>query len=156
MNIGYIISIVLASLSVVVAGVAVFLFFKLKIKEIIDDLSGKSAQRSIQEMREANKNAYESGQNESPVAEARGLVTGQINADKSGKKHNFKTASSTSNSDSIQSQSSGGTVVLSHKDEDGTQVLKPEFTNNSVDRNKNVAGFRIIQDITLIHTDEFI
>lgn len=155
MNIGYIISIVLASLSVVVAGVAVFLFFKLKIKEIIDDLSGKSAQRSIQEMREANKNAYESGQGKSS-AEARGLVTGQINADKSGKKHNFKTASSTSNSDSIQSQSSGGTVVLSHKDEDGTQVLKPGFTNNSADRNKNVAGFRIIQDITLIHTDEFI
>lgn len=58
-----VISIIAFSLSGIFLVVAAILFFKLNIRSVMDDLSGKKAERQIKELREMNRQASDSGHN---------------------------------------------------------------------------------------------
>lgn len=172
---GYIIAIVLFVLAAVLFGMAVILWFKFKILDVINDLSGRSAQKSIAQMREANEKTGLKSFRPSPSAKARGTITDVIatNTAKIGRNKGKKVSqphpaakavnagigqeqTQPLNSSVIQEgktevlQYAGGTQVL----DEGTTVLSEEKISQAL--NVNAVPVKMLQDIVFVHTQEVI
>ncbi len=166
-NIFSISTIVLFALAGVCFTFAVFTFITFKIPNIIGDLSGRNARKSIEQMRESNEKGGKKSYRPHPVAIDRGTLTEQI---KESKKLSKKTTPKQGkNPKAILSDGSGATDVLEdinatvnlNYDQngteilgEGTQVLSNEVIQSAL--NETTVNFEMIQNIVLIHTDEVI
>ena len=129
----------LAALSLLLA---VFLWFRFKIWGVIGDLSGRTARKSIEEMRRINEKSGRKSYRPTPIGVSRGKVTEvmenqQIPVD-SGKKDATMALEYTSN----------GTELLSK----GTEVLRQ--TEKQAGKQHHPAECKILKSIVLIHTEE--
>lgn len=166
-NIFRITSIVLFSLAAVCLALGIITFIVFKIPNVIGDLSGRNARKSIEQMREKNEKGGKKSYRPHPVAIDRGTLTEQI---KESKKLSKKTTPKQGeNPKAIPSDGSGATDVLEdinatvnlNYDQngteilgEGTQVLSNEVIQSAL--NETTVNFEMIQNIVLIHTDEVI
>lgn len=167
----------LAIISFVAAGVclvlAFFFWFLFKIPNIIGDLSGRTARKSIAKMRAANEKTGVKGYKESKTNVARGKLTGTVpDSDKLAKK---KTASDAQRpetglladnlADGLEPEITGvlvdeATGMLDSKttgllvDEDATALLDATTQKNV----KRTGGkkLKMLDEVMLIHTEEVI
>ncbi len=86
-----IISIVCFSIAGVSLLLALFLFFKFKIISVIGDLTGKTARKSIEKMREENEKSGVKSHRPTPLAKERGPITKPIEEYKLGETANATT-----------------------------------------------------------------
>lgn len=165
-----IVSIVLFSLAAVCLVFAVFAFITFKIPNVIGDLTGRNARKSIEKMRDANEKGGKKSYRPHPVAFDRGTLTEPIKQSKKESKKISKTAKTEPQSKNPQKfDGSGATDVLEDVnattkldyDADGTeilsagtQVLSEETMQTAL--NENTVKIKMIQNIILIHTEEII
>lgn len=124
------ISIVAFALAGILAVTATILFFRLNVRGIMDDLSGRTAERQIRELRE---------QNRKPETNPGRKILYRTPKEKSTEKlvtRNERT--SPLNITSFRSDEEGTTMLGS--DNEGTTVLE--------------TGYRLILDEIVLHTDE--
>lgn len=148
-----------------VLGIVTFLVFK--IPSVIGDLSGRSARKSIEQMRDANEKNGKKSYRPHPVASDRGAVTQQMKgskklskntAPKQNKKLKQNVPDGSGATDVLKdinatvnlNYDANGTEILS----EGTQVLSNEVIQSVL--NETTVNFKMIQNIVLIHTDEVI
>ena len=148
----------IAAFSLAGAGliVSVILWFKFGIWGIISDLSGRTAKKSIEQMRAENEKSGKKSFRPSPVALERGGITEAV-----------EIVQSSSDVTEKLSADENATEVL----EDGTEVLVDntellnetsllDGANASSGGTEFLSGdlksFRMIQDIILVHTNETI
>lgn len=167
----FIVSIVGFILSGVLLAVSIFLFIKLNIPKIIGDLSGRTAKKSIEQMREENEKSGKKSYRPHPVASSRGTLTEPIseppkNAKKQSKKAKAQSPASvplaptmTGNETEILDDANktvplnydmNGTEVLG----EGTEVLSQSVINEAL--NPEIARVKMLQSIVLVHTEEVI
>lgn len=135
-----IVSIAAFSLAGVCFVFAVFCFFKFRIIKIMNDLSGRTAKKSIAKIRNANEKAGDKSFRLSPKAKARGTKADKIPMDKP-----------------EISLDANATEILTDKNvteflSEGTALLNNDCAQASVSDSK----FEIIQSTVLIHTNEVI
>lgn len=166
-NIFSISTIVLFALASVCLLFAIFAFITFKIPNIIGDLTGRNARRSIEQMRQENEKGGKKSHRPHPVASDRGTLTEQI---KESKKLSQKSVQKqTAKPKTIVPDGSGATDVLEdinatvnlNYDKNGTEILNggTQVLSNEVIQsalNETTVNFKMIQDIVLIHTDEVI
>ena len=165
-----IVSIVLFSLAAVCLVFAVFAFITFKIPNVIGDLTGRNARKSIEKMRDANEKGGKKSYRPHPVASDRGTLTEPIKQSKKESKKLSKTAKTEPQRKKPQTFDGGGatdvledvnaTTKLDY-DADGTeilsagtQVLSEETMQTAL--NENTVKIKMIQNIILIHTEEVI
>ena len=168
------ISIVAFILGAVLAIVAVILWFRLNVRGIIDDLSGKKAERQIRELREQNKQE-ESDSNKGRVVynPSTGKSTSKLGT---GKKNDAtdklteplkrvkKKERIVQEDATALLQEEEGTTVLEQEvgttvleDEEGTTVLRTEEEGTTVLGTTVVQlqnGYRMVLNEIVIHTKE--
>lgn len=128
---------------------SIIIFFKLRIREVIQDLNGTLAQKQIEQMRERNKKndggnvaqeLFDKGLGETgniaKKTAAKAASTGEIKAD------NVSRSESTLTIGSLQNQVNTGVA------QNGTTVLRSGDTGSD--------DFKIIRNIVYINTTEFI
>lgn len=142
-----IISIVAFSLSGISLVFAVFFWFKFEILKVIGDLSGRTARKSIEKMREANENSGKKSFRPTPVAKNRGTLTEKIKETESSA-GNDGGASTDDNATEILNYSSGGDTMLLDNEEaenNARSFISSEF-----------GSFEKVLDIVVVHTEEVI
>lgn len=165
-----IVSIVLFVLAAVCLAFAIFAFVTFKIPNVIGDLTGRNARKSIEKMRDANEKGGKKSYRPHPVASDRGQVTEPIKQSKKESKKLYKTSKTEPQRKESQTfDGSGATDVLENVnatvklDYDangteilsaGTEVLSEETMQTAL--NENTVKIKMIQNIILIHTDEII
>lgn len=165
-----IVSIVLFSLAAVCLVFAIFAFITFKIPNVIGDLTGRNARKSIEKMRDANEKGGKKSYRPHPVASDRGTLTEPIKQSKKESKKLSKTAKpEPQRKEPHTFDGSGATDVLKDinattkldYDADGTeilnagtQVLSEEVMQTAL--NENTVKIKMIQNIILIHTEEVI
>lgn len=144
-----IISITAFSLAAVCLVLAVFFWFKFDIWKIIGDLSGRTAKKSIEQMRTANEASGKKSYRPTPVAQSRGKLTEPIVYEKK-----LQEVKGSKNETDVLRYSASGTEVLSG----GTEVLETAVTSLEEENSKasEFEAFDILQSIVLIHTEEVI
>lgn len=163
------ISIVAFSLAGVGLIVSVILWFKFGIWGIIGDLSGRTAKKSIEQMRAENEKSGIKGYRPSPIALERGGITEAVELIQSS---NTATEKLDPEENATEVLADGTEVLI-----DGTEVLANETdvleetgllnettllseaddTNGGTELlSEDFAAFRMIQDIILVHTNETI
>lgn len=143
------VSIATFTLGAVCLVLAIFFWFKFDIWKIIGDLSGRTAKKSIEQMRTANEASGKKSYRPTPVAQKRGKLTEPIVYDTKEKKTEY----SESETDALR-YSPSGTEVLA----EGTEILDvgrgiPAGMENDT---SDFEPFDMIQSIVLIHTEEVI
>lgn len=157
------VSIVLFALAAACLTLGVITFIVFKIPNVIGDLTGRNARKSIEQMRESNEKGGKKSHRPHPVASDRGTLTEQIkDSKKFSQKQNAK-------SKPIAFDGSGATDVLEDINatvnlnyaqngtevlNEGTQVLSNEVIQSAL--SEATVNFKMIQNIVLIHTDEVI
>lgn len=165
-----IVSIVLFSLAAVCLVFAVFAFITFKIPNVIGDLTGRNARKSIEKMRDANEKGGKKSYRPHPVASDRGTLTEPIKQSKKESKKLSKTAKTEPKRKESQTfDGSGATDVLEDINATtkldynadgteilsaGTEVLSEETMQTAL--NENTVKIKMIQNIILIHTEEVI
>lgn len=161
------VSIVLFVLAAIclILGISTFVVFK--IPNVIGDLSGRNARRSIEQMRQENEKGGKKSHRPHPVASDRGTLTEQINESK--KLSQKPAQKQTAKPKPVVPDGSGATDVLEDINatvnlnydkngteilNEGTQVLSNEVIQSAL--NETTVNFKMIQNIVLIHTDEVI
>lgn len=158
-NIFKISTIVLFVLAGVCLAFAIFAFITFKIPNVIGDLTGRNARKSIEQMRESNEKGGKKTHRPHPVASARGTLTEPIKQNSS-KLKKQKQADTIGNSATDVLDEPNATQKLDYNETgteilaEGTQVLSNEQMQTAL--NQTVVGFKMIQDIVLVHTDEVI
>lgn len=167
----------------VIAGVsffvAVYSFIRFNIPQVIGELSGRTARKSVAQMRDNNSQTGNKSHRPTKVAQERGTLTDKIDPKSTNTNKEKK-------SDEIKSFDEG-TVVLNSSNNsstnDATELLsnETELFNNETEllndnstepldegtvlltekdkvnqEPKNINGFTMIQDIVLVYTNEFI
>lgn len=165
-----IVSIVLFVLAAVCLAFAIFAFVTFKIPNVIGDLTGRNARKSIEKMRDANEKGGKKSYRPHPIASDRGTLTEPIKQSKKESKKLSKTAKTelrrkeaqkfdgSSATDVLEDVNAttkleydaDGTEILSA----GTEVLSEETMQTAL--NENTVKIKMIQNIILIHTDEII
>lgn len=144
------VSIVAFSLAGASLAFAIFCFFKFRIIKIMNDLSGRTARKSIAKRRAENEKSGDKSFRPSPKAKARGAKTDKIR--KNGRSVNKKQAVSNmqvKNTDKSEiSLETNETELLS----EGTVLL----TADSVLAPAVYDKLEMIQSIVIIHTNEVI
>lgn len=142
-----IISITAFSLAGIFFLTSCFLWFKFEILKIIGDLSGRTAKKSIEQMRADNEKTGRKDFRPTPAAKARGKLTETIDK-KEEKPFESKTAPVTDGM---------ATELLNENEIMGTELLQEgtEVLEESID-NAKVENIEILESITLIHSDEII
>lgn len=160
------------SISVIMFIVSIVLFFKLNILKIIYDLSGVTAKRKIQEIKEQN---IISGQKKYvPMAlnTEKGQITGKLNiseklkwksgTDKLGKKSKIKVKTiveETDTNEPLTTMLAEDTVSLNRVEYE-TELLQDlndkYYEENSTEESIKSAEFNIVFDVLSIHTEEVI
>lgn len=168
-NIFSVSTIVLFVLAGVCLAFAIFAFITFKIPNVIGDLTGRNARKSIAQMRQENEKDGKKSHHSHPVAAERGTLTESIKQsnDKLKKqkqttqknkpvtKPDFIGGSATdvlcaSNTTERLDYNETGTEILA----EGTQVLSKEQMQAVL--NQTAIGFKMIQNIIFVHTDEVI
>lgn len=166
-NIFKISTIVLFVLAGVCLAFAIFAFITFKIPNVIGDLTGRNARRSIEQMRQENEKSGKKSHRPHPVASDRGTLTEQI---KESKKLSKNTAPMQNKKPKQNvSDGSGATDVLKdinatvnlNYDVNGTEILSEGtevLSDISIQAslNETAVKFKMIQNIVLIHTEEVI
>lgn len=143
------IAVVCFSVSFVLLVAAVFIFLKMKIPSVIDDLSGKKVAREIREMREKNETDKSKSDTEpKPSRTAYSHPSKQLSADTAGElKGREKPLSSGEPTDGgfkttvlFTAEDSGSTAVLDEKDVGGTAVLSEEAVGGTAVLCENETG----------------
>lgn len=161
------VSIVLFVLAAVCLALGIITFIVFKIPNVIGDLSGRNARKSIEQMRASNEKGGKKSHRPHPVASDRGTLTEQI---KESKKLSQKPVQKqTAKPKPIAPEGSGATDVLEdinatvnlNYDQNGTEILNEgtQVLSNEVIQsalNETTVNFKMIQNIVLIHTDEVI
>lgn len=141
---------------------AVFSFIIFKIPNVIGDLSGRNARKSIAQMRENNEKSGKKSYRPHPVASERGTVTEPITQKKNGSRQLSKTekTSAKPKQTAAKKPNDNATVKLDYDKNatevlnTGTEVLKEEDLSAAVNAPK--LKMKMIQDIVFIHTEETI
>lgn len=166
-NIFKISTIVLFSLAGVCLAFAIFAFITFKIPNVIGDLSGRNARKSIEQMRQENEKGGKKSHRPHPVANDRGTLTEPIKQNsaklKKQKQASKKPAQKPDTTGSTATDVLGdpnatesldynetGTEILA----EGTQVLSNEQIQSAM--NQTAVGFKMIQNIVFVHTEEVI
>ncbi len=164
------VSLVTFILAVAFLAFGIFCFIKFRIPRIIGDLSGRTARKSIEQMRAENEKSGKKSFRPHPVAADRGPLTDQIKQSGKIKKDKAQKSNKSAQQPNLEKGvGSGATDVLEDLNatekldydengteilNDGTQVLSNEQINSAL--NKTTVGMKMIQDIMFIHTDEVI
>ena len=125
------------ALSIISFLVAVFLFFKLRIINVIGDLSGSNAKKAIENIRQQNENSGNKAFNPSPVNKSRGKITDKITL--SGKVQNTPSSSGISVGTEkirVENNTEETTVLANDSHDNETTVL----ANGSYDNETTVLG----------------
>lgn len=165
-------TIVLFALAGVCLAFAVFAFVFFKIPNVIGDLTGRNAKKSIEKMRKDNESGGNKSYRPHPVALDRGKLTEPIKEKGSKKLKNKKNSTPLSKTAPVKRPSahagpatevlpdSNATEVLNYDEtgtevlEEGTQVLSAEQIQTAL--NQKAVSFNIIQNIIYVHTEETI
>lgn len=156
-------SIISFAVGAVCLGLAIFLWFFFKIPNVIGDLSGRNARKSIARMREANEKSGSKSYKESKANAERGKLTGTmqgIRKKKTDSSDDNKLETGLLNENKAEGFESEATGVLESEttgllgDDEVTAPLnvsaqKPKTTT---DRKK----LKMIEEVIFIHTDEVI
>lgn len=151
-----------AVLSVIMFAVSLFLLFFLKIPKVVNDLTGRTARKAIQNIREQNENSGEKKYKTSAVNAERGKLTDKIspsgNLIKSGDSMNVGTMTEKISTQEIEGANE--TTVLETSE---TSLLSPELNivrgKTDVLKDTDVtsnSAFEIEFEITFVHTAEII
>ncbi len=161
----------LSIISFAVAGIclvlAVFFLFFFKIPTVIGDLSGRTARKSIEQMRAANEKTGNKSYKESKTNVARGKLTDTIKDSRKLKKNAVKdddrleTGLLTENKAS--DVSSEATGLLKNEDDEATGLLVDEDATAPLDspiqnteKRKGGKKLKMLDEVIIIHTDEVI
>lgn len=150
-----IISIVAFSLAGVSLAFAIFCWIKFRIPRIIGALSGRTAKKSIEQMRAGNEKSGTKSYRPTPTAIKRGALTEIV--EQSGKP---KKAATTKKNTAALAQDANATTLLTYGDGEtellnaGTELLQQPVIQDAAP--KNIETFEILQEIVLIHTKEVI
>lgn len=162
-------TIVLFVLAGVCLAFAIFSFITFKIPNVIGDLSGRNARKSIEQMRESNEKGGSKSHRPHPVASARGTLTEPIKQNSSKLKKQKQVTSKPQAVSKVETKDNSATDVLDDPNAtqkldynetdteilaEGTQVLSNEVIQSAL--NETTVNFKMIQNIVLIHTDEVI
>lgn len=166
-NIANVFFIVFLVLSMAALAFAIYCFFRFKIVKIINDLTGRTARKSIAQRRSENEKSGDKSFRPTNKAKERGTTTDRIRD--SEKLMNRQKATAPKDSEATDVLDDGTEVLATEAKtnertepiEEGTDILT-EATEVLV--NKNTAhetevlpsGLEIIQSIVLIHTNEVI
>lgn len=170
---------IISLVSFIIAGIsfvlAVAFFFVFKIPNVIGDLSGKNAQRSIAQLRAINEKSGSKAYRTSETNEKRGKLTGTMEDSGKLKKKNKKSGELKKKSSIDEDRPETGllesnvadntdvqqTELLDTNDETGllgdpneTETL--ELASNKVKPRVGGKKLEMIEDILLIHTEEVI
>ncbi len=144
--------------SIIMFLVSAVLFFVLKIPKVIGDLSGSTAKKAIQQIREQNEQTGVKTYKSSPVNRQRGRLT-----DKIGPSGVVETPYSASGAgmrtEKISTQMLDQQAMGQYPAAEETTLLSPEMEETTVLSNGPLffsPEFKVEQDITLIHTEEYI
>lgn len=160
-----IISIVAFSLAGIFLILSIFFWFKYKIPKIIGDLSGRTARKSIAQMRSENEKSGARPQN---VRYHTAKTEKQIENQTAGEKLVTPDVNIVPNTPPInpippvipQNADFGGTEVIDYSEgatallDSGTEVLNYDPSESY--KKQQVCELDIIQNLVLIHTDEII
>ena len=167
-NIVSIIFFIIAGVSLLVA---IYSFVRFNIPQIIGELSGRTAKKSIAQMRDKNVKTGDKSHRPSPAAKERGTLTDKIENKKSVEKKNENVATVEEGTELLNSTeklpngnqtellNDNATVPLN---DNATTVLSEETTvltnndNSQINASNDSNDFKIIQNIVLIHTNETI
>lgn len=161
------VSIVLFVLASVCFVIGIITFIVFKIPSVIGDLSGRSARKSIEQMREANEKGSEKSHRPRSRSADRGTVAKQMEKSKKLSENTAPKQSEKANKN--VSDGSGATDVLEdvnatvnlNYDAGATELLSEEtevLSGISIQSalNETAVKFKMLQNIVLIHTDEVI
>lgn len=167
---------VIAAISLLVA---IYAFIRFNIPQVIGELSGRTARKSIAQMRDKNDKTGNKAHRPSPAAVERGTLTDKIE-EKSKTSKNEKKAEENADPNATvplkkgiyddnataplsQNDNSIATVPLSNNFEgtelladNETTVLSDDTPQPSVSQNAKIDGFEVVKSIVLIHTNETI
>lgn len=152
------VSIVFFVIAAVSLLVAIYAFIRFNIPQVIGELSGRTARKSIAQMRDKNNKTGNKAHRPSPSAIERGTLTDKIEgksktskAEKNAEKNAAKKADP--NATVPLSNNSDATELLA---DDETTVLSNAEAQSNVSQNAKIDGFKVIKSIVLIHTNETI
>lgn len=167
-NIVSIIFFIIAGVSLLIA---IYSFVRFNIPQIIGELSGRTAKKSIAQMRDKNVKTGDKSHRPSPAAKERGTLTDKIEnkkiVEKSDKKIS-KVEDGTELLNSNEKPPNGNQTELLNDNatvplkDNATTVLSEEITvltnddNSQINVSNDLNDFKIIQNIVLIHTNETI
>lgn len=174
------VSIVFFVIAAVSLLVAIYAFIRFNIPQVIGELSGRTARKSIAQMRDKNDKTGNKAHRPSPAAVERGTLTDKIE-----EKSDTSKVEKKSDKNAVKNADSNATVALKNsiyddnatvplKNQapgeqtdilsDGTELLADNETTvlngdtpqPSVTKNVKTDGFEVIKSIVLIHTNETI
>lgn len=161
----------LSIISFAVAGVcfvlAVFFWFFFKIPNVIGDLSGRTARKSIAKMWATNEKTGTKTYKESKANAERGKLTGSIpSSEKLNKKESIKTSDrpetgllASNKADGFHSEETGildGETTGILLEEEATASLEAAGAVKCAVKRNGGKTLQIIEEVMLIHTDEVI
>lgn len=167
-NIVSIIFFIIAGVSLLVA---IYSFVRFNIPQVIGELSGRTARKSIAQMRDKNEKTGNKAHRPSPSAIERGTLTDKIEEKKSVEKSDKKISKVEEGTELLNSTekllTNIQTELLNERetelsDDNATTVLSEETTvltnndNSQINVSNDSNDFKIIQNIVLIHTNETI
>ena len=167
-NIVSIIFFIIAGVSLLVA---IYSFVRFNIPQVIGELSGRTARKSIAQMRDKNEKTGNKAHRPSPSAIERGTLTDKIEKKKSVEKSDKKISKVEEGTELLNSTEKLLTNIQTEllnesetelSDDNATTVLSEETTvltnndNSQINVSNDSNDFKIIQNIVLIHTNEII
>lgn len=167
-NIVSIIFFIIAGVSLLVA---IYSFVRFNIPQVIGELSGRTARKSIAQMRDKNEKTGNKAHRPSPSAIERGTLTDKIEKKKSVEKSDKKISKVEEGTELLNSTEKLLTNIQTEllnesetelSDDNATTVLSEETTvltnndNSQINVSNDSNDFKIIQNIVLIHTNETI
>ncbi len=142
--------------SAVLLALAVFLFFKFRIITIINDLTGRTARKSIAQIRENNIRSGERPYRSSAVNISRGKLTEPIPDDTSRTTERLPGASAPLVNPGTTLLHEDGTTELLVANEDTTVLADNESARTIEDTVVHKIEVQILERIIYLHTDEVI
>lgn len=151
--------------------VTVLLFFLLRIPRIISDISGRTARKGIQKIRERNELSGDKAYKSSPVNRQRGKVTDRIGVEAAVSVRNTFSTGITTEKISTQKLTNGLETEVLHTGGQETEVLglsrnetevlyapsgnETELLHENGTINNKFKSFVVIErEITFVHTEE--
>lgn len=147
-----------AILSGIMVGIAVVVFFVLKIPTVIGDLTGSNARKAIENIRNQNENSGEKLYKTSPVNSSRGKLTDKISPSGNIEKkhslieHGAMPTAKISIQNMVEYTAANETTIL------GEEIYSTSYETTVLSSaNEDACNEFVVEyEITFIHTDEII